>query len=435
MSKFYKQRAYLDPIHGPIQLNLNDRTDNLLSRIIDTKEFQRLRRIKQMGLGWFTFHGAEHSRFGHSLGSLFIARKMLMHLSGLFPEIKKYKTELLVAALIHDIGHGPFSHTFEKLSNLTHEDWTEAIILGSSETNLLLKIFDSLLPGKIIKIFKYRTKNYLSQIVSSYIDCDRLDYLYRDSYYVGVPYGYTGLERIISSLEIDKKTNNILVKESIGLDAIIHYLQARHSMYQQVYQHKKNLACDFMLKKIIQRAKEIKPTDLPEAFTCWFKVNNAKNISKFLDSYLQIDDQLLISTIEKWAHEQGTDNTLHKLSESFVNRKLFKSLIFREGTNSKEIKNVLAKAILIAKKHKLDPNYYVGIEQSASKPYEPYKTGKNKNKAIFIKQNNNQIKELSRVSSMIVGLSNEVTTKICLVFAPKLESEIRKINDFKEIFK
>ena len=148
----YKQRTLLDPIHGPIKLNLNDPIDCLLAKIIDTKEFQRLRRIRQMGLGWFTFHGAEHSRFGHSIGAMFIAKKMINHLADNFEEINKYKARILVSALIHDIGHGPFSHTSEKLLSFNHEKWTMKIIQDDSEIHKLLINFDKNFLNDILEI-------------------------------------------------------------------------------------------------------------------------------------------------------------------------------------------------------------------------------------------------------------------------------------------
>ena len=130
----YKQRTYLDPVYGPIQLNLTCPTENLLAQIIDTREFQRLRRIKQMGSAWLTFHGAEHSRFSHSIGVMYVAKKMVNHLANNFPAVNNYKTEILVSALIHDVGHGPFSHTSEKLTGFSHELWTKRIIKENSET-------------------------------------------------------------------------------------------------------------------------------------------------------------------------------------------------------------------------------------------------------------------------------------------------------------
>ena len=433
VKKTYKQRTYLDPIHGPIELNLNDATDVLLAKIIDSKELQRLRRIHQMGLGSFTYHGAEHTRFGHSLGTLFIAKKMITHLSNNFPEIINFKTEILTSALIHDVGHGPFSHTSEKLISTAHEDWTKKIILGNSEINLLLKEYDTNLPGQIINLFEYKTnQTYLSQIVSSYVDCDRLDYLLRDSYYVGVPYGLTGSDRIIASLEIDEDSKRLVIKESTGLDTVIHYLHARYSMYQQVYQHKKNLACDFLLKKICERASGIKPKNISDPLFNWLSNNKKMDI----DTYLQIDDFLLISNIQSWANESGTDKLLIDLSKRLLSRKLFKSLEFRSGIAKDKINETLENIKPIAKTKGFDPDYYLGIEQSATKPYEPYEASLNKtSKAIFIKQQSGEIKELSSISGLVKALSQENIVKTCLVYTPELEDEINNLKGFQEFFK
>lgn len=433
-SKKTTQRTFLDPIHGPIRLDLTDRTDILLAKIIDSKEFQRLKRIRQMGLGWYTFHGAEHTRFGHSMGALFLAREMIKHLVKTFPEINKFKTEILVSALIHDIGHGPFSHTSEKPTGFNHEDWTKKIIEGKSEVNSLLKRFDKTLPNKIIRIFEYKPYPFLGQIISSYIDCDRLDYLHRDSYYVGVPYGLTGSYRIIDSLEIDRDSKKLVVKESVGLDTVIHYLHARDSMYQQIYQHKKNLACDFLLRKIIERAKKVKPTNISKSLLDWLNYEN-KSIDEInIESFILVDDFLVISTIQEWAN-YSNDKILKDLSYKFTYRKLFKSLEFRQDLKSHERNKIISKLQEIAKKKNFDPNYYIGIEQSANKPYEPYNPSSHKTgKAIFIKQKNGEIKELSKVTKTIKALHKNVV-RTCLVFTSELESEIYKINGFHKIFK
>ena len=436
-NKLNTERTYLDPIHGPIQLNLKNSTDALLAKIINSKEFQRLRRIKQMGLGWFTFHGAEHSRFGHSLGTLHIARSIISKLSKQYPDIKSHTTEILVSALIHDIGHGPFSHTAEKLTKYNHEDWTSKIITGNSEINKILKKHNPSLPRKITNILKHKTKPvYLSQLISSYIDCDRLDYLHRDSYFIGVPYGLTGSDRIIASLEIDKKTKRIIINENIGLDAVIHYLQARHSMYQQIYQHKKNLSCDFLLKNIIKIIKAKKLKDTPLSIQEWLNFRGKSFSSLNLDLYLQTDDVILLNFIQLLAYSDQTEKTLKDLCDRFTNRKLFKSLEFRKSAKKERLKSILEKAKLIAQSKKLDPNYYVGFEQSSSKPYEPYQAlKKTTSKAIFIKQKNGAIKEISHVSSLVKALSQENVVKTCLVFAPELEDEIYKIKGIQELVK
>ena len=432
----HKQRTYLDPIHGPIHLSLSNPVERLLVKIIDTKEFQRLRRVHQMGLGWFTFHGAEHSRFGHSLGTLFIARKMIESLSKKTSGINVFKPEFLTAALLHDVGHGPFSHTSEKLIPISHEELTKNIIENDSEINIHLKKFQKDLPEKIIDLLSHKTKHkYLSQLVSSYIDCDRLDYLHRDSYYIGVPYGLTGSDRIISSLEIDKNTKHLVVLENLGLDAVIHYLHARYSMYQQIYQHKKNIASDFMLRKIIGRIIDITPTDTPVELKKWFDLKNKTTNKIDLEFYSHVDDYSLLTYIHSLAYKSFEDKLLKDLCRKFISRKLFKSIEFRAGIKQEKIQEIIRSIKKLSKNKNLAPDYYAGIELSSSKPYEPYKAGDKTGKAIFIKQNNGLIKELSKVSGLVKALSQENIVKTCLVFAPELEDEIFTIKGFKEIFK
>lgn len=390
-----------------------------------------------MGSAWFTFHGAEHTRFGHSLGTLFTAKKMISHLSNNFPEINKLKSDILMCALIHDIGHGPFSHTAEKLTSFAHEDWTKRILTGESETNSILKNYDVSLPSRLIKLFEYKTNPvYLSQIISSYIDCDRLDYLQRDSFFVGVPYGLIGSDRIIASLEIDEVSKNLVVNEHIGLDPIIHYLHARYSMYLQIYQHKKNLVCDFMLRKIINRAKEALPKNISNALYEWLNIEG-KTIEKInIGSFLQIDDYSLTTYIQEWANNPEVEKTLRDLSNSFISRKLFKALEFRKEVSEDKINEILEKIKQIAKNKQLDPNHYLGIEQSGTKPYEPYELSLHKtSKAILIKQKNSSLKELSEISGLVKALSQENITKICLIFSPKLEDEITNLKEFQELFK
>ena len=444
--KSYKQRTFLDPIHGPIKLNLSDPVDCLLAKIIDTKEFQRLRRIRQMGLGWFTFHGAEHTRFGHSIGAMFIAKKMIAHLSNSFEEINKYRARILVSALIHDIGHGPFSHTSEKLLNFNHEQWTMKIIQDDSEIHKLLEGFDKNFLNDVLEIMNGKVEAglprlYLSQIISSYVDCDRLDYLHRDSYYVGVPYGLTGSERIIASLEVDKVSRGevtsplLVINENVGLDAVIHYLHARYSMYQQVYQHKKNLACDFLLRKVIERLREIKPKSVPGILFDWLSTYD-KPIEKInLNSYLRVDDFYLMSAIQTLSEDSTVEKILKDLANRFTTRNLFKSLEFRHEVSDQKISEVLEKLTSTAKNKGFETNFYAGIEQSASKPYEPYQITSKTGKAIFIKQKNGVVKELSEVSGLVKALSQENIVKTCLVFTPELEDEISNTKGFQELFK
>lgn len=433
-SKFQK-RTFLDPIHGPIELFLDDPVENLLSRLIDTSEFQRLRRIKQMGTGWFSFHGAEHSRFGHSMGAMHIASKVINHLSKKHFEINKFEIFILVAALLHDIGHGPFSHSSEKICGFSHEDWTKRIILENTQINKLLKSFDKDLPSSVIKVLDYKKfPNYVSQIISSYIDCDRLDYLYRDSYYVGVPYGLTGSNRIISSLDID--SGLLVVDEKIGLDTVIHYLHARYSMYQQVYQHKKNLASDFLISSIGKRMKEIRPKNIPDCLLEWLNVGNKKINNVDLDAFLMADDYAFFTGLQNIINDKKSDKVLSSLSNAFLNRKLFKSLEFRHDIKNETQLSFYEKVKKIAKNKGFITEYFVGIQESSSKPYEPYEVSTAKtSKAIFIKQKNGDIKELSKISNLVKVLSKENVIKKCLVFTPEIAEDIYAQKGLNEIFK
>lgn len=432
-----KQRSYLDPIHGPITLYMDDPVDNLLVRLIDTKEFQRLRRVRQMGTGWFVFHGAEHTRFGHSMGAMFIAGKIINHLARTHLEINKYELQILTAALLHDLGHGPFSHTAEKFTSFSHEQWTHNLITGDTEINSLLCEFDKNLPEDIIKLMQYKEfPCYASQIVSSYVDCDRLDYLHRDSYYTGVPYGLTGSGRIIFSFEIDEETKQLVVRENIGLDAVIHYLHARYSMYQQVYQHKKNIASDFILRMIGERIKKVRPYSVPRAIMDWLNPQEKPMPEISTDSFLKVDDYLLISTIENISSDGSSEKILKDLCERFIRRNLFKSYEFRPDVSPEQIDSAVSDIRKIAEKNNFDPNFYVGKECSSSKPYEPYiASGDKTGKAVFIKQKNGEVRELSEISGLVKALSAENIVKTCLIFTPEIEDEINNKTGLVELFK
>ncbi|MBI1857728.1 MAG: HD domain-containing protein, partial [Candidatus Melainabacteria bacterium] len=341
-----------------------------------------------MGTGWLTFHGAEHTRFGHSLGSLFIASKMINHLSMNHLKVAEYAPQILVSALLHDIGHGPLSHTAEKLVPVSHEEWTKRIIRETQISNILGKS-DPKLTENVIKTIEYNSiPLYVSQIVSSYIDCDRLDYLHRDSYYVGVPYGLTGSNRIIASLDIDENSNKLVVNETTGLDAVIHYLHARHSMYQQIYQHKKNLASDFMLKKIIERMREANSNFIPHPLFEW--INCTKdNFSKLsLNSYIQVDDFMFLSCILSCANN-NCERLLNDLCGRFTSRNLFKAMEFRSEVNESKINEIINSLKQVALIKGLEADYYLGIEKSLAKPYEPYEISTSKTgKSVYIKQKN-----------------------------------------------
>lgn len=208
------KRTYLDPVHQDIVLDGNIPEQQLIIDLIDTKEFQRLRRIQQLGVTSYTFQGAEGSRFTHSIGAMYVAHKFLNSLTGNQDEINKYKPLILVSALLHDLGHGPFSHVTEKIINYHHEDWSCRIIAGNTEVRKILdnyKAFPDLATNVVQVLQKKYTPKYVSQLISSQLDCDRCDYLLRDSYMTGTAYGQFALHRIASAMAIDEKEDRILI--------------------------------------------------------------------------------------------------------------------------------------------------------------------------------------------------------------------------------
>lgn len=411
-------RTYRDPIHQEITLDSADPVENLLIKLIDTKEFQRLRWLRQLGTSWYTFHGAEGSRFPHSLGAMHVARLILKQIQKQLKLDKhtymEYKSVVLPAALLHDIGHGPFSHSGEKIIKTQHEEWSKRIILAGSpenkkypddkltEVNKVLRSFRHDLPEKIVELLEKRHPvKFLSNIVSSQLDCDRFDYLIRDSYNTGTSYGHFDLNRVISSISVDEDRDCLVVCGEKGMLSVEDYLYARYSMYLQVYQHKKCLATDVLLQKVFKRAKMLahhKKISFVEKEVFYWMVSPEK---LHLDNYLRIDDTTLLHHIKHWVFEN--DFILKDLASRFINRQLFKSTKVSSEKDFEKIYND-QKALLKAKG--LDPDYYLDVATIASNPYSFYNPDNSGDfsKAIFVKTKDGQIKEISELSHIVSSL-------------------------------
>ena len=225
------KRIFHDPIHKEIIIDSGKPEELMIMQLIDTLAFQRLRRIKQLGAASLLFHGAESSRFTHSIGVFCVARKIYRKLIEIKPEFSKNKFILFGAALLHDLGHGPLSHTSEVIFAHNHELWSQNLVKNYQPVSSILKNFGNELPNQIGDLFT--TKNLFSKplktLISSEIDCDRLDYLLRDSYITGTKYGLVDLERIISALTFSPD-GNIAIKPK-GVIAIEHFLVLRNMMY------------------------------------------------------------------------------------------------------------------------------------------------------------------------------------------------------------
>src|SRR5438105_6486946 len=225
-------------------------------RLIDTPEFQRLRRIKQLGLGLYTYQGAEHSRFTHSLGALHLMTRILDQLSARIAPADRAAAR--AAALLHDIGHGPFSHAMEKVLGVHHEQMT-MLAVTSPETalNATLKSFSAEMPDRVALIIDGTFKPAaLAQLVSSQLDVDRMDYLLRDSLMTGAKYGLYDLEWIINSLHIDEEADRIYVAARC-VHAVEAYLLAGYYMFRQVYFHRTLRSAESVLRSALRRSVEL----------------------------------------------------------------------------------------------------------------------------------------------------------------------------------
>ena len=249
--KLEETKVFRDPVHTYIQVEYQ-----IIWELINTFEFQRLRRISHLGGTKMVFATSEHSRFTHSLGTYEIIRKIINNVE----DVRNNTTEedrlvLLIAGLLHDLGHGPFSHCFESFYNYNHEWYTEKIIIENSDINRVLKKYQDNLPNLVAGVINGTHPNtLLKQLISSQIDADRMDYLLRDAHFSGTPYGYFDADRLLRVMRV--KDNNIVYKSS-GINCIENYVLGRFHMYGQVYYHPVSLGYEAMLTLFLRRMKDL----------------------------------------------------------------------------------------------------------------------------------------------------------------------------------
>ena len=308
-----------DPVFGFINI-----PKGIIMEVVTHPIVQRLHRIKQLGLSSMVYPGAQHTRFQHSLGAFFLMTEAIQSLRGKGVEISDHEAESVkLAILLHDVGHGPFSHVLEStIAPGVHHEEISLLIMRkmNHEMNGRLEL--------AIRIYKDEyEKRFLHQLVSSQLDMDRLDYLRRDSFYTGVTEGNIGSARIIKMLNVK---DDHLVVESKGIYSIENFLTARRLMYWQVYLHKTSVACEKMINNTLLRAKELaqQGTELYVSPALrYFLYNNITRETFFsdehcLDTFIQLDDNDIWCALKAWATHE--DKVLATLSRGLVNRRLFK---------------------------------------------------------------------------------------------------------------
>lgn len=333
MDKSTQYKIFTDPVHGFVSV-----PKGLVLKLLDHPYVQRLRRIRQLGLANTVFPGAEHSRFSHALGALGLMQRVLNHLRERDTTITYNEFESTLAAiLLHDIGHGPFSHTLEKsiIGNAHHEKLT---LLLMEELN---RQFEGQL-DTAIRIFTNRyPKVFLHQLISSQLDIDRLDYLRRDSMFTGVLEGSIGIDRIIRTMRVHQ--GNIVIDKK-GIYAIENYIVARRLMYMQVYLHKTVLGGDKLLIAILNHARRLLQSNEPLPFYSpaleFFisqRRNNTEMVSrKMLDMFTRLDDNDIILTLKYWQHHD--DPVLSDLCRRFLDRDFFRTTFLDKKPTDKQLK-------------------------------------------------------------------------------------------------
>ncbi len=372
-----------DPIHNIIAFDTRDPVDRVLWQLICTSTVQRLRRIRQLGLANLVYHGAEHSRFAHSLGVVHVARRILESLvrQGA-PISEEDRLEVLCAALLHDIGHGPFSHAIEQVTGVNHEHYTEALIqTPGEEVHDLLVSLDPSLPGRIVRYFGPREdfpreRLMLLDIVSSQLDADRLDYILRDGQATGVKIGMYDFDRILTMLEVyeghdpsGRLTRRLAVSYR-AREAVEGYLIARFHMYKQVYLHKAVRASEKMLEAVLQRAHALALDDALE--TC----HMAQALSKLLRGealdarqLLSLDDVDVWCELKRWRTHD--DPTLRTLAIGLLDRDLYKTVEL-DRQDPVRVARTIDRAQTIARDAGLDPTLTVLVDRAQNTPYKPY---------------------------------------------------------------
>ena len=363
-------RTYHDPLHGAIRLEHSDPAEALAIALIDTAPFQRLRRIRQLGPAFLTFHGAESSRFTHSLGVLHLARLALQQLERQQSDLAEQRGLLLAAALLHDVGHGPLSHSGEEMYGLHHEAWSARLVREHPELHGLLEAHHSGLAEQVAQLLGRGqcAQAAIGALVSSQLDCDRLVYLLRDSYSTGASYGQLDLQRILAALTL--APDGSLAVHPKGLMAVEHYLVVRNLMYRSVYNHRLNVVCNWLLNQTIATARRLGPGAIwcDAVLQRWLWDSDQLDLGTFLAN----DDLRTGYHLQRWAEEAPEE--LAEPCRRLLQRQLLKATDVSALAPAARLE-LLAQARRLAEAAGMVSERCCGLQQRQSRGYHPYKGG------------------------------------------------------------
>lgn len=414
-----------DPVHGFVSV-----PQGLLFRLIETPEVQRLRRVRQLGVGYLVFPGAEHSRFGHALGAMTLMRESLRQIQEKGTDVTPDEYEAAMAtALLHDVGHGPFSHTLEHelIQDFEHEDMSRAVMVHLNER------FDGALDTALAMFDNTYERSFFHELVSSQLDMDRLDYLRRDAYYTGVIEGSVGVDRIIKTLRVhplDGGPGSRVVIDAKGMYSVENFVIARRLMYWQVYLHKTVIAGDHLLRAAFARVRRLGgqvTTGSPDLRFFLDSRYTRDDVARreVRETFLRLDDSDVIYSLKRWA--QSEDPILADLSRRFVDRDFPRLRFLDEAPDSETLGRwksrtaewMVERGLTTASESSSNVSYYLAVARSSHAAY------KRKGHPIGVLGRDGRLRELSEVvdTSAIEALSVPVTKPY--VCGPKdiIESE------------
>jgi uncharacterized protein len=410
-----------DPVHGLICFE-----HPLVAKLMDTREVQRLRRIRALGLASLAFPGGEHSRFAHAVGSAHIMQRYLERVRSLANELpahdrldESWEVIALAAALLHDLGHGPYSHTYETVipNARAHEDWTSQILLDpDTEVHAVLRSFDPQAPAAVEQLIHGRCPiRHLARAVSGTFDVDRCDYLMRDSHMTGVRYGLLDLDWLLASLRLylpaGASAATLAVDGAKGLTAVEGFFLARLYMYRQVYLHKAVRAAEATIRALFRRLHERlqagdtvpgTPAPIVDAFA-------GRAISSA--AYLDLDDATLEHAL--WHYARGDDPILAALARGLRERKLLKSVRLRDEVEADEVRARIDPLLSAAG---FDPRYFAALDRVAIHPYV-------EDEALVV-LSGPRVQSLLDASPVMHGLAAEVFTSHRVMFPAEIREQV-----------
>ncbi len=401
-----KKKIINDPVYGFIKISFDSLFD-----LIEHPWFQRLRRIRQLGLTNYVYPGATHTRFQHALGAFHLMETAIQVLRSKAVEITPEEEEAALAAiLLHDIGHGPFSHALEEsiIENIHHEELS-LLFMQALNTEFNGRL------GLAIRIFtgKYH-KQFLHQLVSGQLDMDRLDYLKRDSFFTGVTEGVIGSDRIVRMLNV---ADDLLVVDHKGIYSIEKFLIARRLMYWQVYLHKTVLASETLLMKILLRAKQLAMNGV--ALFCtpalhyflYHPVSGDRFPDEGLDKFAMLDDSDIMSSAKAWASHQ--DPVLSLLCTSLINRNLSRIEIRNQPFSDSYISGIRKKVQNHYSLDKKDLDFFVYTNEASNNAYS------SEDEHIRILYHGGGLRDISEVSDMLDISVLSKTVRKYFLYYPK----------------